>query len=235
MQPTTHLSILWCYPSWAGLQASFAAASSRSPWSTRGRQLDSLSLRYTKGWAGPAKQTLSWGWVPTSSSTIKLRSSVKRRRQASQRSATSRILGQADLPTRLRTLGSTSSPGIDFSFRRQGACTLRSTSRSSIGLHPSCPPVGYFDSLSLQAVKVKTVALRGTASLQLQAFDLQTILNTAWQHPSIKHHSAAVRINQSTSTITNTEFIRCKAAGRIFLSGSLERFATSCQSRDISS
>ena len=57
----------------------------------------------------------------------------------------------------------------------------------------------------------------------------------AWQHPSIKHQSAALQINQSTSTITSTEFIRCKAAGRIFLSGSLERFATSCQSRDISS
>ena len=122
--------------------------------------------------AGEAKQTPSWGWVPTPSSTIQLRLSVKLKRQASQRSATSRISGRADLPTRLRTLGGTSSPGIDFSFRRQGACTHRSTSRSSIGLHPSCPPIGYFDSLSLQAVK--TVALRGTASLQLQAFDLQT-------------------------------------------------------------
>ena len=90
---------------------------------------------YTKGWAGAARQTLSWGWEPTSSWTIKLRSSARRRRRASQRSATSPILGRADLPTRLRTLGSTSSPGIDFSFRRQGACTLRSTSRSSIGLH----------------------------------------------------------------------------------------------------
>ena len=42
------------------------------------------------------------------------------------------------------------------------------------GLHPSqyleeLPAIGSFDSLSLQAAK--TVALRGTASLQLQVFD----------------------------------------------------------------
>ena len=43
---------------------------------------------------------------------------------------------------------------------------------SSTVLHPNCPAVGSFDSLSLQAVK--TVALRGTACLQLQALDLQT-------------------------------------------------------------
>ena len=158
---------------------------------------------------------------------------MKLKRQASRRSATSRISGRADLPTHLRTLVSLSSPGIDISFRRQGACIHRSTSRSSTDLHLSCPPTGYFDSLYCKPLKPSLCAVQHHCSYRHSI--CRQILNTAWQHPSIKHHSAAVRINQSTSTITNTEFIRCKAAGRIFLSGSLERFATSCQSRDISS
>ena len=151
------------------------AENSRLHWNTQGRRQGSISLRSrssTRSWAEVERRTHSEVWESTFSWTTNLRSSAKHRITAVLPFAVFPILDQADSPTRLKILESSSSPGIAVSFRRRAAYTLHSISKSSIVLHPNCPAVVSFDSLSLQAVK--TVALRGTAYLQLQALDLQT-------------------------------------------------------------
>ena len=127
---------------------------------TSGLTFSAIKKSFTNGWVGEAKQTPFKGWAFTPLLTIQHRLSVKLERQASRRSATSRTSGRADLPTHSRTSVSSLSPGTDNSFRRQGACIHRSTSRSSTDLHPSCPPAGYFDSHCCKPLKPSLCAVQ---------------------------------------------------------------------------